>query len=241
MKPIENETLIDMINAVGPQLETLSLRSFKDLDNSVLDAIHNSCVKLKKLRIMDNDSATDSGWAALFTNWSNRPLEFVDISEVRDIDNTNPDGPEEPIGVAGDGFAALMKHSGKTIRHLNISSCRHIPLDTLLEVFALGASFPKLEHVDMSFVQYIDDVSLIGLFKAAPATLKKVTLFGCFGVTTDVIVPHRVVVIGPPRLGVEEDAGGMEIWGDTALKHVPTAAELAVQATLGAEDGMDLD
>ncbi|KAF2666807.1 RNI-like protein [Microthyrium microscopicum] len=240
MKPVENENLISMINAIGPRLETLSLRSFKDLDDSVLEAIHNSCTKLKKLRVADNDVATDSGWAALFTDWANIPLEFVDISEVRDIDNQNPEGPEEPIGVAGAGFAALMEHSGEKLRHINVSSCRHIPVETLLEVFALGATFPKLENVDLSFVQHIDDVALAGLFKAAPETLKKVALFGCFGVTTDVIVPHGVVVIGPPRIGVEED-GTMEIWGDTAMDDVPSAVQVAVEAQLGAEDDMDLD
>jgi len=66
-----NESVIELIQAVGPKLKTLSLRSFHNTDDDVLDCIHNTCTNLEKLRISDIEGATDAGWAALFTDWKN--------------------------------------------------------------------------------------------------------------------------------------------------------------------------
>ena len=208
---IPNESLIELIHALGPKLKTLSLRTFKDIDGTVLQQIHDSCRSLQKLRITDNDTATDKDWFSLFEAWENTPLRFVDFSSSRDIDNQNPDGSEEdPIGLGGAGFAAMMAHSGEQLHTLNIASCRHVPLDTLLDVFGPGQQYPRLGDVDMSFVHDVEDVVLAGVFKSAtPGTLKRVALFGCFGVGSDVTVPSGVVVVGAPRIEQE----GMEMFG----------------------------
>lgn len=210
---IPNNILIQLIKSLGPKLRTLSLREFPLLDDSVLKQIHTSCRNLAKLRITVTDVAADAGFAALFTNWENPPLHFVDFSSTRDIDNQNPDGPEdEPIGLGIAGFAALMKHSGLKLRRLDISSCRHIPLQTLLDIFtAPSASFPLLERVNLSFVRVVDDVVLAGLFRAAVGSLKRVELFGCFNVGSGVVVPQGVVIVGAPRLELQD--GGMEVHG----------------------------
>lgn len=63
-------------------------------------------------------------------------------------------------------------------------------------------------------------------------------MFGCFGITTDVIVPRGVVAVGAPRIGIEEE--GMEIWGDTDMNDVPSAMQMALDAQLSAEV-MDMD
>lgn len=219
IKQVPTENMIRLISAVGSKLETLSLRDFKDLDDEFLDAIHSSCTNLVKLRLTDNDTATDAAWRNLFTDWENPPLEIIDLSSNRDVDNQQPDGQEEnPVGFGGAGFRALMAHCGQELHGLNISGCRHIPVAELAEVFQLGASFPKLQDVDFSFVQNVDDVVLAGLFKASAGSLRKVALFGCFGITTDAIVPRGVVVVGAPRIGMEEE--GMEVWGSTDMYEV---------------------
>jgi DNA repair protein RAD7 len=239
IKQIPTENMIRLISAVGPQLETLSLRNFKDLDDEFLDAVHSSCTQLTKLRVAENDTATDEGWENLFTDWDNPPLEIVDLSGVRDVDNQQPDGPRDAaIGFAGAGFQALMAHCGDNLRHLDISGCRHIPLSNLAEVFQLGASFSRLQDVDFSFVQNVDDVVLAGLFKASAGALKKVALFGCFGITTDAIVPRGVVVVGAPRIGIEEQ--GMEVWGSTDMYEVQATKGKAVEMN-GVMNGLKVE
>jgi DNA repair protein RAD7 len=239
IKQVPTENMIRLISAVGPKLETLSLRGFKDLDDEFLDAVHSSCTELTKLRISDNDTTTDAGWENLFTRWDNPPLEIVDLSGIRDVDNQQPDGPEEdPVGLAGAGFQALMAHCKEDLRRLDISGCRHIPLSDLAEVFQLGASFPRLQDVDFSFVQNVDDVVLAGLFKASAGALKKVALFGCFGITTDAIVPRGVVVVGAPRIGIEEE--GMEVWGSTDMYEVQATKGKAIEMN-GVMKGLKMD
>jgi DNA repair protein RAD7 len=222
---IPNSVLLSLIKTIGPNLRTLSLRGFSNLDDSVLSQIHSSCRNLTKLRITLTTDTTDEGFASLFTNWANPPLHNIDLSSNRDIDNQNPDGPEDqPIGLGAEGFAALMHHSGIKLRRLDISACRHIQLQTLLDVFVEpGVSFPRLERVDMSFMRDVDDVVLAGLFRAAAGSLKRVELFGCFSVGTGVVIPSGVVIVGAPRLELLD--GGMELYGAGVEVHGMGAEE----------------
>ncbi|QDS74043.1 hypothetical protein FKW77_009158 [Venturia effusa] len=207
---IPNETLIDLIRSVGPKLETLSLEDFKDLDDVVIEAIGFYCRKLQKFRMKDNDTVTDSALAALFSNWLNPPLHTLDVSINRDVDNSNPDGPEEAIGIAEASFKAMMAHSASKLAYLNVSSCRHISYSALIDVFDGKKQYPELKEIDLSFVSAVDTLVLAGLFKSAPQ-LRKVVAFGCFQIE-DVVVPAGLVVIGVPRA---QDA--IEKFGDGAV------------------------
>lgn len=194
---VSNEALCSLITNRGAGLRTLSLETFRELDDIVLTAIHTTCRKLSKLRIAENDTATDSAFASLFTNWSNPPLKFIDVNSTRDIDNNNPNGPDEAIGVASAGFKALISHSGPALKHLDISSCRHISLETFEEVFNADKTYPMLEHVNVSFCNTIDTTAIAGIFKSCPK-LRRLIAFGCFKVE-DVIVPRNVALIGVPK------------------------------------------
>jgi DNA repair protein RAD7 len=226
---VDNEHLVKLINSVGANLQTLSLRNFPGIDDSVLQAIHATCRSLTKLRITPCVSATDAAWAALFApDWPNPPLRQLDLCEARDVDNQNPDGPADaPVGLAGAGFAAVLRHSARGLERLDLASCRHVPAAALLAAFAPdtlpkemdpdtgedvvpapAVLLPKLRAADLSFVQNIEDVALAGFLRAAPL-LQRVALFGCFGITSDVEVPRGVVVIGAPCLETE----GMEMYG----------------------------
>ncbi|KAF4552770.1 Hypothetical protein D9617_9g025610 [Elsinoe fawcettii] len=212
------ESLVTLIERVGPGLQTLSLEHFLDLDDTVLSAIHDNCTQLSKLRITENDTASDAAFAALFTNWSNPPLTFVDLNSTRDMDNNNPNGPDEAIGLADKGFAAMMKHSGEALRHLDVASCRHVSLKTFNDIFDGKQTCPALETINLSFCSCVDTRVVAGVFSSCPA-VKQVIAFGCFDVM-DVVVPRGVVLIGVPKaqdaieqvggiLGVEEAIGQM--------------------------------
>ena len=228
-KDVDNAHLVKLIKSVGAKLQTLSLRNFPDIDSSVLQAIHATCRSLTKLRITPCHAATDAAWADLFApDWRNPPLRRLHLSAARDVDNQNPDGPADaPVGVAGPALLAILRHSAAGLECLELASCRHVAAAALLAAFAPDALpaemdpdtgedrvlapavlLPRLREADLSFVQHVDDVSLAGLFRAAPL-LERIALFGCFGVTSDVAVPRGVGVIGAPCL----ETDGMEMYG----------------------------
>jgi len=208
---VSADTLVNLVKQRGSNLRTLSLRKFLDADDTVLDAIHEHCHRLSKLRVSENDTASDSGYTRLFTDWSNPPLSFVDFNTTRDIDNNNPDGPEDAIGFSSSGFRAMMKHSGSNLKHLDISSCRHIELGAFIDVFNGAESYPLLEYINVSFCNRVDTTVIAGIFKSCPA-LKKIVAFGCFDVA-DVVVPRNIALIGVPRAqdAIEQFGVGIDV------------------------------
>ncbi|KAL1968473.1 hypothetical protein VTN77DRAFT_1683 [Rasamsonia byssochlamydoides] len=197
LRETKSENVVGMVEKLGYNLQTLSLQSFHDADDKLLETIHRQCQNLSKLRLADNAVCTDKGYANLFTDWSNPPLTFVDLSSTRDVDNSNPDGPPDPVGLASRGFVALMKHSGSKIETLNISSCRHISRAAFEEVFNKDQTYPHLKELDISFHTTMDDYLVTSIFKCCPA-LKKLIAFACFRVR-DVRVPVGVALIGGLR------------------------------------------
>ncbi|KAF2839576.1 RNI-like protein [Patellaria atrata CBS 101060] len=194
---ISSPCLINLIKSIGPNLRTLSLEDFSFADDEVLNQIHESCTELRKLRFTNNDNCTDAAYATLFTNWPNPPLRFVDFNSTRDIDNSNPHGPADAVGLADKGLKALMAHSGAKLETVDLASCRHISKNALHDVFDGVKQYPELREVNLSFMQNVDQLAIVGIFKSSPA-LKKLIAFGCFNVE-DVVVPAGIVLIGIPR------------------------------------------
>lgn len=197
LRDVEQSNVISLVDKLGPKLRTLSLQGFHDCDDALLEAIHTRCSRLEKLRLSDNAVCTDKGYVGLFTGWSNPPLKFVDLSSTRDVDNSNPNGPAEPVGLASEGFVALMEHSGSKLETLNISSCRHISRDAFEKVFAADRAYPSLKELDISFQTVMNDFIVASIFKCCPA-LQKLTAFACFNVV-NVRVPAGVALIGGLR------------------------------------------
>ncbi|KAE8394784.1 hypothetical protein BDV23DRAFT_146363 [Aspergillus alliaceus] len=194
VRETKNSSLLDLVFKIGPKLRTLSLQGFPNADDLLLEIIHEKCCVLSKLRLSDNSVCTDKGFARLFTEWPNPPLEIVDLSSTRDVDNSNPDGPEDTVGLASEGLIALMNHSGPAIRKLNISSCRHVSRAAFEEIFSDNKIYPNLKELDISFHTAMDDYLVGRIFKCCPA-VKKLVAFGCFNVR-DVRVPVGVALIG---------------------------------------------
>lgn len=197
IRETQKEELENVVDKAGPNLRTLSLEGFHEADDHVLDIIHEQCCSLYKLRFSDNAVCSDKGYAHLFEGWHNPPLEFVDLSSTRDVDNTNPDGPAEPIGLASQGFVALMEHSGPKIKKLNIASCRHVSRRAFEEVFAADKRYPHLRELDVSFHTAMDDFLVGCIFRCCPA-IKKLVAFACFSVR-EARVPAGVALIGGLR------------------------------------------
>lgn len=194
IKDTEPENLVNMIEKRGSKLRTLALHGFKESDDTFLDMVRSQCKVLREFCFNQNAVCTDKGFVNLFTDWSNPPLISIDFGSVRCLDKANPDGPEDPIGLASEGFKAMMKHSGKKLEKLDVHSCRHVSHAAWSEVFDEGALYPNLKELDVSFHPVMDDYVMGRIFKCCPA-LTKVVAFGCFGVR-DVRIPSGVALIG---------------------------------------------
>ena len=187
-------TLLETVKKLGPKLRTLSLEGIPDADDALLQIIHDKCRYLRKLRLSGNAVFTDKGFANLFRGWANSPLDFADLSSTRDVDYSNPDGPEEPTGLASEGFTSFMEHSGSTIETLNIASCRHVSYKAFEKVFSGKKKYPRLRELDVSFHTVMDDYLVNCIIRSCPS-LKKLISFACFNVR-DVRVPMGLALIG---------------------------------------------
>ncbi len=193
-----SEILVRLVQNLGPSLRTLCLENYSEIDDTVSEAIKEYCTKLTKLRLTGSTVCSDIGFAKLFTSWDNPPIPYLDLTDNRDIDNSNPDGPAESlIGLGSEGFKALMKHSGSRLERLNVHSCRHISHEALSTVFDGNLQYPSLKDIDMSFVTVVDDFIMAGVFKSCPA-LAKFAVFACFK-ARDARIPAGVAVIGLPN------------------------------------------
>ena len=191
-------SLVHLINTLGPQLRTLCLEGYLEADDTVLSAIHSQCNRLAKIRLTGSSNYSDTGFSSLFTKWLNAPLTQIDLSSNRDIDATDPEGPQDdPIGFGSTGIEAMMLHSGSTLEKLDLHSCRHISHQSLLTIFNGKQQYPALKDIDLSFITMVDDVVMNGIFKSCPA-LNKLAVFACFN-ATGARIPSGVAVIGLPN------------------------------------------
>jgi DNA repair protein RAD7 len=195
---IPHNKLINLITSVGANLRTLCLEHFLNASSEPTYNIHSTCHKLQKFRFTENNECSDAGYVNLFTNWDNPPLHYADINSTRDMDNTNPDGPDdEPIGLASAGFTTLMQHSGLRLEYLDTSSCRHISHSTFVDIFDGAKQYPHMREINISFCPVVDTQIIAGIFRSCP-NIQKVMTFGCFQVE-DVQVQKGIVFIGAPK------------------------------------------
>ncbi|KAM0335622.1 hypothetical protein ACHAQA_000671 [Verticillium albo-atrum] len=203
LSPITPKAHVAIIRKVGKSLETLSLKAAPNINDEALTAIKASCTRLKKLRITQSEKMTDEGFADLFTDWSNPPIEFIDFDKNRHIDAEDAFANPEKTGLCSHGFRALMGHSGRDLRYLYISSCRSITKQGFEDVFSETTRYPKLEVLDMSFCGEVDDFVVGSVFRSCPA-LRQLKVFGCMKVTSQVKIPRGALLIGVPNaMGVE--------------------------------------
>ncbi|KAK3398955.1 hypothetical protein B0T20DRAFT_408778 [Sordaria brevicollis] len=208
---VHSDIYVQVLSSIGRNLETFSITREIDLDNTVLDAIHNHCRSLQKLRITDSEVMTDEGFARLFTKWENKCLLFVDLQKCRQVDSAHPRENPDNIGLCDKGFKALMAHSGRKIQHLNVHGCRHISAEAFEAVFPANGKkiYPELKKLEISFCEEVSDFIVGSIFKCCP-NLHELNVFGCMKVKS-VRVPKGKILVGVPNAvgmvieGVDDD------------------------------------
>ncbi|CAJ2507782.1 Uu.00g089680.m01.CDS01 [Anthostomella pinea] len=199
IKKTKTDPYVAVVQSLGKQLQTLSLKNIADVDNRLLDAIHENCTSLKKLRVTDSEHMTDAGFARMFKGWKNRALVFLDLQKCRHVDPAKPRENEHMVGLCSEGFRAIMTHSGTNLRYLNIHACRHISAAAFEEVFAEDKVYPQLSKLEISFCEEVTDFIVGSIFRCCPA-LKELNV-------KHVKVPKGRILVGVPN------AIGMQIEG----------------------------
>lgn len=194
---VHSDIYVEVLRSIGAGLRTLSLRWTPELDNTVLDAIHNNCHHLSKLRITDSEVMTDAGFARLFTDWRNPGLTFIDLQKCRHVDSQKPRDNPDGIGLCSEGFKALMAHSGKSLQKLNLHACRHISKQAFDEVFSLQKTYPELKSLEISFCEEVNDYVVGSVFRSCP-NLRELNVFGCMRVK-NARVPRGKILVGVPN------------------------------------------
>ncbi|KAI1754556.1 hypothetical protein F4782DRAFT_492974 [Xylaria castorea] len=205
VKKTSTDPYIKVIENIGPQLQTFSIKKVSNVDDRLLDALHENCTNLSKLRITESEFMTDAGFARLFRDWKNKPLSFIDLQKCRYVDAAKPRANEHMVGLCSQGFEALMEHSGAGLQHLNVHACRHIPKETFDKVFSGDKTYSQLRYLEISFCEDVNDFVVGSVFRSCP-NLKEVNVFGCMKVK-DVRVPRGKILVGVPN------AVGMRIEG----------------------------
>ena len=110
---LQGSHIIPSLKAIGAQLRTLCLDDFQDCDASVLQAIHQHCPRLTKLRISSATRLADRDFQTLLQDWpvAGPGLTYVDLSQCRHLDDNVPSANPRGIGLCAKGFVALMTRS----------------------------------------------------------------------------------------------------------------------------------
>ncbi|KAG6001727.1 hypothetical protein E4U54_001009 [Claviceps lovelessii] len=195
--PLSSTSLSSVVSKIGSHLKTLSFKIVPQADDDVLQAIHESCRMLQKLRITESETMTDQGFTKLFTDWENPPLQQVDLQKCRHIDAVHPRDNDDNVGLCSEGFKALMAHSGSKLVDVNVHACRHISQQAFEQVFHETAVYPELRRLEISFCEEVNDFVLGCIFRSCPK-MKEVNVFGCMKVK-DVRVPRGTILVGVPN------------------------------------------
>lgn len=178
---ISDATIISLITNIGSTLEVLDISALRELTDAVLvDGVGKYCSKLNSLSVNDLDLLTDDGVAQFFNNWTvNSPLIFFAIERC-------------PL-VHKEALGAILKHSGSTLRFLNLNSMDELTHEGILQITAPGA-LPLCETLDISWIRAVDDVVLNRLFENARG-LTKLLIWGnnrC----TELVVSEKCLIVG---------------------------------------------
>lgn len=172
------EALTSLLAKVGGHLEDLALDDFPLLnDDVILEGILAHCPHLKRLSLRGAELVTPEAMVKLFTEWKTLTpgcgLEYLNLERCTLLDD--------------DVLKAVIFHSGRTLKELNVNSLEIISQVGFERIAGEGEgqdghALVALEHLNCGFVRSMDDYALQKIIKTC-AGLKKVEVYGCSQVT----------------------------------------------------------
>ncbi|KAI8369300.1 uncharacterized protein BYT42DRAFT_583832 [Radiomyces spectabilis] len=173
-----------LVQAVGNGLTELALRGCTEVDDKVLEAIREHCPNLHTLKLAQCESITSAGVQTLFTEWKTQwpgqGLKYLDLSRC--------------VLLEDDALLAIVRHSYKSLEHLDIHSLENITASAL-EALSGKEGLKNLQYLDCGFVRSMDDFVLKSLMDGCPL-LTQVKVWGCHQVTDSVPIRRGLMIQG---------------------------------------------
>lgn len=180
---VTDVSIVALLSRVGTGLRTLDLSGLRDLTDAVLaDGVLPHCRHLQTLKLDGLDLLTDAGVADFFSAWAGQNPGLQELSLER-------------CSALGDAaLAAVLAHSGTTLRKLNLNSLDDLSYDCVSAALANPEVLQNLEGLDLSFVRAVNDTVLHNLVTHLPK-LDKVVVWGDNRIT-ECDLPRKVLVVG---------------------------------------------
>ena len=169
---LSNDALVDMMAAIGRNLEHLDLSgNTLLLDGFLYQGLKPHARRLHTLVLSNTPELTDAGVAEFFDTWAgavdepNPPLAIIDMSRNHEL--------------SGKALSSLLKHSGEALEDLNINGWKATPEEDLGKI---GSMTPKLMKVNLGWCREATDWTVKALLENC-SCLQEVKVWGCQRVT----------------------------------------------------------
>ncbi|KAG2200440.1 hypothetical protein INT47_011420 [Mucor saturninus] len=160
LNTLQTAHVVELLSKVGPQLTELSLNGGYDLEDNVLtQGVLKYCTNLKKLNLEQCHKLTAKAMIHLMKSWKAKGLTHLNIERCILFDDRV--------------LKAVMKHSGATLKHLNIHSLEKVTAAGLESL-----QFKELAYLNCGFIRSVDDFVAKALIENS-ASLQTLHLFGC--------------------------------------------------------------
>ncbi|KAF9970414.1 hypothetical protein BGZ73_006873 [Actinomortierella ambigua] len=172
---LSTDLMIDILKAVGGNLQNLELTNCASLEDKILsEGVRELCPNLRRLTLASCEELSSEAFVSLFTDWkANSGLLHVDVSGC--------------VGLKDEALEAIVTHNAHALETLNLSNDDELTSDGLKPLLRCE----YLKRLDVSWVRAFDDELMGALIKAAPK-LNQVTVWG----------DHRLTEYCPTRPGL---------------------------------------
>ncbi|TFK45936.1 RNI-like protein [Heliocybe sulcata] len=182
-KSLSDEACIEMMRAIGSQLEHLDLSGHEYVTDEFLkDGLTPHAGSLTSLALANLPDMTDAGVAYLFDVWRGVVPEKPEEEEDMDADRekgTNPpltslDMSRNPE-LSTAAFSAVMAHSSRTLQHLNINGWKAVSQDSLTKLAKMAK---ELRTLDVGWCREVNDFVVKDILDNCEK-VKDIDVWGC--------------------------------------------------------------
>ena len=215
-RSVSDRSLIALLTRIGNKLSVLDISGHEDLsDQALVEGVKLHATNLTSFYAADLPLLTEGGVSQLFgaelkpgaseahdlemrEGEGNGILSTEDAAmdgstdDAGEVDATCNLPPLERVDLSrspalgSQALAALLQHSGKAVRYLNINQWKDVDNETLL---TLGPSAPHLTEVDIGWCRRVDNFVVGALLDSCP-NLRLILCSGCNHLTGD--CPRKV-------------------------------------------------
>eukprot|EP00842_Homolaphlyctis_polyrhiza_P006745 jgi/Hompol1/7071/HPOL_005175-RA len=167
------ESLLHLVNSLGPHLTTLSLDGYELLDDTVVEQIATVCKSLTHLSLAECPRISSDGMIKCLSKFNTTaPEGLISLSLNRNV-------------LLNDAVIhAVCNQIGHTLQHLSINGLDEITENAVKDL--AQKCTPRLITLDISWIRCINDDVFVKMVQSA-SSLKRIKVFGCHALSRGVM------------------------------------------------------